>query len=83
MYMLNTAVSSKSSFITIASFQMFGTYAKLVKSETEPFLTYIKDDDDINSLRRRIGIMTGEAEDDWSKHRLAFIKNQTITVNTF
>jgi hypothetical protein len=72
--MTNSSIC-KSTFVSIASFQLFGNVAKLSETDTEPFLTFIKDDDDIDSLRRRIGLMTGEADEEWGKYRLAFIKD--------
>ena len=75
---MTNSTTCKSFFVSIASFQLFGNVAKLVETDTEPFLSYIKDNDDIDSVRRRIGLMTGEPEEEWTNYRLAFIREQRL-----
>jgi hypothetical protein len=73
-FMLNNSPSQmKSCVLSVSSFQLFGQTAKPVKNETEPFLTYIKENDTIETLRSRLSEMIGESIHVVSKYRLALI----------
>jgi Ubiquitin-specific protease C-terminal len=76
-YMCNKNPRIKSVFISVFSFQLYGNVAKTVKSEGGEFLTYIREDDDVEKLKHRIGSMTGESEDEVNKYRFAFVKDRS------
>ena len=69
----NSPLQMKSCILSVSSFQLFGQMAKPVKNETEPFLTYIKENDTIETLRSRLSEMIGESIPVVSKYRLALI----------
>jgi hypothetical protein len=42
-----------------------------------PFISYVKEDDDYETVVKRLGVVTGEIEAEWKAYRLAVVSNKT------
>ena len=47
------------------------------KPFTGPFISYVREDDDYDSVVARFGLITGEPESEWKNYRLAVVHNKT------
>jgi len=74
--MLNRAQNhQKSCFVCVFFFHLYGQNIKPVQTDRGPFITYVAENDDLESLRSRIQVITGvyEDADEPAKNRLAFV----------
>ena len=44
---------------------------------TGPFISYVREDDDYDSVVARFAVITGEPESEWKNYRLAVVHNKT------
>ena len=69
-----------SSIIAVFNFQMYGAYCRPIEylDNFSPLVTYITEDDSIHDLKKRIGAISGENDenDGFEKCRLAFFKKE-------
>ena len=77
-HMTNEMNPQKSSlFVSVYSFQLYGNTTRPAPfGSAGPFLSYLTEDDDIKSVKLRLGSITGDSVDEVSKYRLAFIKDR-------
>lgn len=69
----------KSMPVSVFSFTLLGSCVKVCDPElfSGPFISYVKEDDDYDTVVKRLGVTTGEAEADWNAYRLAVVSNKT------
>jgi hypothetical protein len=69
----------KSMPISVFSFTLHGSCVEVCDPElfSGPFVSYIKEDDDYDTMVKRLGVITGEIEAVWNAYNLAVVSNKT------
>ena len=69
----------KSMAVSVFSFTLLGSCVQACDPNhfSGPFVTYVREDDDYDTLARRMAAVTGEPEAEWSTYRLAVVHNKT------
>jgi len=65
--------------VSVFSFTLLGSCVQACDPNhfSGPFVTYVREDDDYDTLARRMAAVTGEHEAEWSTYRLAVVHNRT------
>jgi hypothetical protein len=69
----------KSMPVSVFSFTLHGSCVKVCDPElfSGPFISYVKEDDDYDTVVERLGVITGEIEAEWNAYNLAVVSNKT------
>ena len=65
--------------VTVFSFTLLGSCVRACQPDqfSGPFISYVREDDDYESVVARFGLITGEPDNEWKNYRLAVVHNKT------
>ena len=79
MFLTGGNDSVRSMPVTVFSFTLLGSCVRACQPDqfSGPFISYVREDDDYESVVARFGLITGEPENEWKNYRLAVVHNKT------
>ena len=79
MYLTGGSDTVRSMPVTVFSFTLLGSCVRACQADqfSGPFISYVREDDDYESVVARFGLITGEPEQEWKNYRLAVVHNKT------